>query len=595
MNTFMHTHSPKKTIAILGGGPSCLFILKRIVELNKQVDIEIFEKNAVIGAGMPYSDQGANIEHITNVSDNEIPKVVVSVSDWVRSLDEKTLVKYLIDPDQFTRYHVLPRLLFGQYLTAQYRLLRDIAKGKGIGITGHTGILVDDVIDFPDRNQVQVVTSKGEQFFDAVVVCTGNKWPKKHEGKVDGYYDSPYPPAKLRLKLNHPVAIKGSSLTAIDAIRTLARENGSFSRDEKGQLSYIQDPESNHFKIVMHSRNGLLPAIRFHLSEPQLTDDSLLSDEQVKKNRMENGGYLSLDFLFEKKFKDGFKQSDPKFYQRIKNLSLESFVDKIMRMRLGKDPFTLFREEYREAEKSIRKKQSIYWKEKLAEFSYILNYPAKHLSAEDMLRLRKCLLPLISVIIAFVPQSSCEELFALHQAGKLSIVPVGEDSFVEPGPKGGIVYRYKDQEGKSHNISYKTYIDCSGQPHLSYEDFPFEGLRAKKTISQAVIKFRSVKEAQAILDAGNEDVVENANGDYFLKVSGITINDYFQIVDEYGQENERIYMMGVPYIGGYNPDYSGLDFCEEASQCIVEKIDTLLLTDLGENLRTEGEKRGITV
>jgi hypothetical protein len=55
-------------------------------------------------------------------------------------------------------------------------------------------------------------------------------------------------------------------------------------------------------------------------------------------------------------------------------------------------------------------------------------------------------------------------------------------------------------------------------------------------------------------------------------VSGITINDSFQAVDEYGALNERIYVMAVPYIGGYNPDYSGLDFCEAASESISESI-----------------------
>jgi hypothetical protein len=30
--------------------------------------------------------------------------------------------------------------------------------------------------------------------------------------------------------------------------------------------------------------------------------------------------------------------------------------------------------------------------------------------------------------------------------------------------------------------------------------------------------------------------------------------------------------MAVPYIGGYNPDYSGLDFCEEASEKIIKSM-----------------------
>ena len=65
--------------------------------------------------------------------------------------------------------------------------------------------------------------------------------------------------------MNHPIAIRGSSLTAIDAIRTLARNNGSFEWNANGTMSYVVNKESENFKIIMHSREGLLPAVRFHL------------------------------------------------------------------------------------------------------------------------------------------------------------------------------------------------------------------------------------------------------------------------------------------------------------------------------------------
>ena len=66
-------------------------------------------------------------------------------------------------------------------------------------------------------------------------------------------------------------------------------------------------------------------------------------------------------------------------------------------------------------------------------------------------------------------------------------------------------------------------------------------------------------------------MIIDANG-YYLNVPGIAINDNFQVLDEYGAYNNRIYMMAVPYIGGYNPDYSGLDFCEAASKYVVESL-----------------------
>ncbi|MCF2447122.1 FAD/NAD(P)-binding protein [Dyadobacter sp. CY345] len=564
----------KKQIAILGGGPSALFIYKRFAEdAEPDFEIHIFESKDRLGAGMPYSDQGANVEHVTNVSDNEIPEIVTSIKDWIQDLPDDVLAKFNIDKNQFHEYKVLPRLLFGQYLSDQFEMLIKKAADKGIVTEIHFDSKVVDIIDVPESCKTKVeIAGKGDFEFDQVIICTGHKWPLKYEGKIPGYFDSPYPPAKLKLQLNHPVALKGSSLTAIDAIRTLARANGQFGTDKEGKVSYIPSQESSDFKIVMHSRNGLLPAVRFHLEDPLVSNDSLLSEEGINNNRAGNDGFLSLDFVFEKEFKDSFIEKDPGFYAKIKDLSMEDFVDSMMGLRESRDPFTLFKAEYREAEQSIKNRESIYWKEMLAVLSFAMNYPAKYLSAEDMMRLQKVLMPLISVVIAFAPQSSCDELLAVHHAGRLEIVSVGEESTVEPFENGGVNYNYTDDAGHPKSVHFKTFVDCVGQPHLSFDAFPFQSLVEDNTVSRAKIKFKSPEKARQQIEKGNQKVDEGSDGQFYLNVPGITINDNFQVVDSEGKANDRIYIMAVPYIGGYNPDYSGLDFCEEASASIVDNI-----------------------
>ncbi|MFD2144096.1 hypothetical protein [Mucilaginibacter antarcticus] len=67
--------------------------------------------------------------------------------------------------------------------------------------------------------------------------------------------------------------------------------------------------------------------------------------------------------------------------------------------------------------------------------------------------------------------------------------------------------------------------------------------------------------------------MEIEGGNYYLRVPGIAINDSYQPVDKYGAFNERLYIMAVPYIGGFNPDYSGLDFCEAASKAIIKSLN----------------------
>jgi len=242
-----------------------------------------------------------------------------------------------------------------------------------------------------------------------------------------------------------------------------------------------------------------------------------------------------------------------------------------MDLRERLDPFQLLHAEYVEAEKSIKRHESVYWKEMLAVLSFAMNYPAKYLSAEDMLRLQKVLMPLISVVIAFAPQQSCIELLALHNAGVLDMVPVGQDSDVIAEGKGGATYMFMDKDGNQQSVYYKTFVDCVGQPHLLYNDFPFKGLVESKTVSPAKLLFKDADEGKKALQDGNNEV-EKTNGKYYLKVSGITINDNFQVIDQFGAYNPRIYIMAVPYIGGYNPDYSGLDFSEEASGRIGESM-----------------------
>lgn len=564
----------KKRIAILGGGPSALFVFKRFVEAGQtDLEIHIFESKKLLGAGMPYSYQGSNNEHVTNVSDNEIPEIVTNIAEWIQTVPDEALEGFHFDKNKFNEYKVLPRLLFGQYLAGQFDLLIEKAKEIGLETLVHTGCKIIDIIDVPGTQQVDVeIEDGGLSRFNQVIICTGHNWPTKHEGETPGYFESPYPPSKLKIHCNHPIAIRGSSLTAIDAIRTLARHNGSFDKDANGKVVFTASEESPEFRIVMHSRSGLLPAIRFHLADPLLSEEVLLTEEEIEQKRSENGGFLSLDYMFEKTFKDLFRDKDAKFYERIKDMTMEEFVGSMMDMRERVEPFTLFRKEYAEAEQSIRNHESIYWKEILAVLSFALNYPAKYMSAEDMQRMQKVLTPLIAVVIAFVPQSSAQELLALNDAGRLDIISVGDDSHADPESQGGVTYHYSDESGEEKAVHYQTYVNCVGQPHLPFEAFPFKSLIKNGSVSPAYLKFKSVEKGKVALEEGNENVEQIGDKDYFLRVPGITINDEFQVVDHFGKENRRIYIMAVPYIGGYNPDYSGLDFCEQASETIVNTI-----------------------
>ncbi len=97
-----------KRIGILGAGPSGLFIFKRLVEsVARDFQVEIFERKKQVGAGMPYSIEGATDEHITNVSGNEIPQLVNSLTEWINTLPPQTLERFQIDKDNFNEHRTI--------------------------------------------------------------------------------------------------------------------------------------------------------------------------------------------------------------------------------------------------------------------------------------------------------------------------------------------------------------------------------------------------------------------------------------------------------------------------------------------------------
>ena len=560
-------------IGILGGGPAALFLLKRLIEQNgNSIKITIIEKTNQLGAGMPYSKQGACNEHVTNVSGNEIPVMVTSVRGWVKDAPEHLLKKFSVNEDNFHDYKVLPRLFFGEYLSEQFDLLLMQAKENGISVNILYKTEVQNVFDDAITGKVNVITNKNKLSFDRIVICTGHNWQKKYEGEVEGWFDSPYPPSKLTGQNNYSVAVRGASLSAIDAIKTLARNNGSFTKTGDGELQYKLNTSSPDFRIVMHSLHGLMPALRFHLNDTHLSPEAELTPLEIQELKNENGGYVPLDHLFEEKFKASIKEMRPEFYEKIRDMNMEAFVEYTLARREKLDAFQLMRSEYAEAEKSIERKRSIIWKEELGSLSYIINYPAKHFCAEDMLRFKKVLMPLISIIIAYVPQSSCDELLTLHDVGILRLIAVDEKSSVVPGEDGGAVYSHFDEEGKEHINRYQLFVDAVGQQAFDYGNFIFKGLIESETVSPARLKFKDAKNGKAQKGRAIESVERIDKDNYYLKVPGISINDHFQVLDRFGAANDRIYIMAVPYMAGLNPDFSGLDFCEAASGIIAKSL-----------------------
>ena len=70
--------SDLSNIAIIGSGPTALYLLKyitdNIADLKKEIsNITIFEKEEILGMGMPYHPKTTDIYNLANISSEEIP------------------------------------------------------------------------------------------------------------------------------------------------------------------------------------------------------------------------------------------------------------------------------------------------------------------------------------------------------------------------------------------------------------------------------------------------------------------------------------------------------------------------------------------
>jgi hypothetical protein len=186
-------------------------------------------------------------------------------------------------------------------------------------------------------------------------------------------------------------------------------------------------------------------------------------------------------------------------------------------------------------------------------------------------------MPLITVIIASLPQSSYHELMALYDAGLINLTQVNKDSHVEPHIEKGGTYHYLSNEGNKIEQYYEMFIDAIGQRPLERKDMPFSGLSESEQISSAYIRFKDNEKALKLIKDNDPKVYKGFNENYYLNVSGLEINDHFQSLDSYGAIVQNLYIMAVPFIGGLNPDYSGLDFCDTAGARIAKSINNNII------------------
>ncbi|MCJ9669420.1 MULTISPECIES: FAD/NAD(P)-binding protein [unclassified Neorhizobium] len=550
-----------KSVAVIGCGPTALYFLKHVVDNHSRgLSITFFSASDSLGSGMPYHRDWVGEQTLANIACEEIPDIETAPDEWLMGQSERWFAQNHMDSRPIGPGYIPTRHVLGEYFEAQFKAMLSNAAKVGITTRCLCQSTVTDVA--PTKTGVSVAFRRGggneTMEFESVVIATGHHW-SGDDASRPRFMASPWPISKVMKAEGRNIGLIGTSLSAVDTCLALARKNGVFARDFDGRLKFLPNFDLHDFRIVMHSRRGLLPPVRVHFEHPRFEMYSYISQADIHTHIEQNDGHLSLDFLFERVLKTVLKEKSPEVHDIIAKMDFETFVGFLQKRRKARDPFELLREEYVISVASIRDRSPIYWKEVLDDITYTLNFHIRYLKPSDIMRVHNQLMPLLTYLVAVLPQQSCEQILALHEADCLSVVSIGNDLTILGGvddEQASLVFRHP-QTGQKTTLSYDFVVDCRGQQSIDLDDFPFQALVDAGVITAAKIKLEP----------------EAANGGDEMAIGGVSVDECFHPISSAGTSMRSIFILAAPIISGIYPYHSGLPFCSEVAKIAARALD----------------------
>ena len=465
-------------IAIVGIGPTGIYLLHRLIAHPRPMFITLFEAASLAGVGSPYSPETAQAAMLANIASIEIPPLGESYLDWLRREPPAFLRAYGVEPDSLNARQFLPRILLGGWFRSALGRLIAEGEARGHRIQLREGCRVTDVVPLAEGQRVVFANgpqaaAEAEQslLFSHVVLATGHVWPEEGTGPAgQGYFVSPWTGL---IEADVPacrVGILGSSLSAIDAAMAIACKHGRF-HETGSDLRFEPAAGSGGLHLTLMSRNGLLPEADFWCPIPYRANRYLTAAALDRAVRA--GGEGLLDRVWPL-FVAELSQADPAYAEAIglSRLGPDSFAEAYFAARLAADPFDWAARNLAEAEENAARRQTVEWRYAILRMHEPMETIVAAFTEADRARF-EALRRVFTDNYAAVPPQSIRRLLALHRAGVLSLLPLGEE------------YRIADQslpvqidlpDGARHQ--FDVFVDARGQQRLGPADLPFAGLRA---------------------------------------------------------------------------------------------------------------------
>jgi len=543
-------------LGIIGSGPTGIYLLKHLLGRAESLGIDgwrisIFEVSELMGVGMPWSPETAEKCHLANISAEELPKLPISMVDWLGEQDGDFFREYEIENVEIEGGVMYPRLVVGEYFRSQYDLLVKRLRECGCDVDERADVRVKDVREKGDSVEVSTLSGECEEF-DKVLICSGHQWGNE-DRPDEGFYASPWPIFKLLPQegefFDFEVGVLGASLSAFDVVTSLARRHGEFV-GEGDEMRYEVDERAGDFGIVLHSMEGWLPHLQFEQRKARSKIYGYVKREDMDALVGDRGWFrlaeyfdeICRELLLEAACEDGAE--DLVELLEDEGSTLLDLVEVRSAGHDYSDPFEGMREELKKAVVREREDEPTRWKEVLDDLLYCLNFHAEFLPMEDHLKLREGVMPFWLNVVAGLPLESARILLALHEAGRVRVVE-GKVEILGAGDDGDETV----VEVEKRRESYRLFVDCSGQGVVEVNKFPFRRL----------VEDGTVRAARAMYADKDEDG----------ELGGIEVDRCYRVVGEGGCVSERVYDLSFPHTMGVRPYSYGLQSCHDSAEFVV--------------------------
>jgi hypothetical protein len=148
---------------------------------------------------------------------------------------------------------------------------------------------------------------------------------------------------------------------------------------------------------------------------------------------------------------------------------------------------------------------------------------------------------------ATVPHKSINRLLALHRAGKLDVIAIGDKYRIDSyRPEGGAVVEFGDQR-----LEFPAFIEAMGQKALPAKEFPFPSLL-------------------------RQGIIHDIEGQKGAKAPrGIAIDDEYHPISG-DIPDDQLFCLSLPFILGRHPFHQGITSSHEMGERVGERLAALV-------------------